>query len=336
MKSIKIIHTVCVVVVLSFFIQSCEVSDKKRSAFDSSGGTLELLVVTDNSEQWKGPVGDSIRAFFGQIRSTMPQAESRFTMANLGEKGLSKMFKPHHNIFIVTFDRSRDNALIETKKDFWAKPQRVIKMSVPSEESFFLEFNKYKESFMQMFMEVELERSNKIHLTALERSISNKLVEDYQLSLVVPAGFTIAVKQKDFVWIRREAQSFSQGIIIYFEDYIDTNQFNPEYILKLRNTMVEKYIPGPSDGSYMSTAVSVIEPAHERIKFNGQFAVETRGLWETKGDFMGGPFVSYTTVDEARNRVVTIEGYVYYPNKKKTILLHQVDAICHSIKFDDK
>ena len=188
---------------------------------------------------------------------------------------------------------------------------------------------------MQMFMGVELERTTRTHMTALERSISNKLVKDYQLSLVIPAGFNIAVKQKNFVWIRREAQYFSQGIIIYFEDYVDTNQFNPDYILKLRNSTVEKYIPGPSDGSYMSTSVSVIEPTFERIDFNGQFAVETRGLWETKGDFMGGPFVSYTMIDEARNRVVTIEGYVYYPNKKKSILLHQVNAICHSIKFDD-
>ena len=188
---------------------------------------------------------------------------------------------------------------------------------------------------MQMYMEVELERTTKTHMTALEWSISNKLVKDYKLSLIIPAGFTISAKQKDFVWIRREAQYFSQGIIIYFEEYVDTNQFNPDYIIKLRNSKVEKYIPGPKKNSYMSTAVSVVEPTFERIKFNGQFAVETRGLWETKGDFMGGPFVSYTTVDEARNRVVTIEGYVYYPNKKKSILLHQVDAICYSIKFDD-
>lgn len=335
MRPIKISHTVYVIVALLFFIQSCEVGEKKKSAFNSSGGTLELLVVTDNSDQWNSPVGDSIRAFFGQMRTTMPQAEPRFTMANLEKKGLLKMFKPHHNILIITFDRNRDDALIETKRDLWAKPQRVIKMTVPSEESFFLEFNKYKESFMQMFMEVELERSIKIHMTALERSINNKLVKEYKISLVVPAGFTIAKKQKNFVWIRREAQYFSQGVIIYFEDYVDTNQFNPEYILRLRNSKVEKYIPGPGDGSYMSTSVSVIEPTYERIDFNGQFAVETRGLWETKGDFMGGPFVSYTTVDEARNRVVTIEGYVYYPNKKKSILLHQVDAICHSIKFDE-
>jgi len=83
----------------------------------------------------------------------------------------------------------------------------------------------------------------------------------------------------------------------------------------------------------MTTATSVIKPEFETTSLNGLFAIETRGLWEVEGDFMGGPFLSYTTVDEARNRVVTIEGYVYSPNEKKALLLHQLDAIIHTLKF---
>ena len=73
----------------------------------------------------------------------------------------------------------------------------------------------------------------------------------------------------------------------------------------------------------------------KKINFNGLFAIETRGLWKLEGDFMGGSFVNYTFVDEKRNKVITIDGYVYAPNKPKRDLLIQMESIAHSLKFVD-
>jgi hypothetical protein len=81
---------------------------------------------------------------------------------------------------------------------------------------------------------------------------------------------------------------------------------------------------------------SMIEPpVVKRIDFNGSFAVEMRGMWELEGDFMGGPFVSYTLVDEIQNRVVTIEGFVYNPGNDKKNLLRQVEALIYTTNFVD-
>ena len=49
--------------------------------------------------------------------------------------------------------------------------------------------------------------------------------------------------------------------------------------------------------------------------------------------FMGGPFVSLTTLDKKRNRVVTIEGYVFAPKFKKRDYIKEVEAIIYSTKF---
>ena len=70
-----------------------------------------------------------------------------------------------------------------------------------------------------------------------------------------------------------------------------------------------------------------------KIDFNGKFAVETRGLWELENDFMGGPFVNYTLVDEKRNKVITLDGYVYAPNAPKRDLMIQMEALIYSLKF---
>ena len=54
-----------------------------------------------------------------------------------------------------------------------------------------------------------------------------------------------------------------------------------------------------------------------------------RGFWDVEGDFMGGPYVSFTTVDTERNRVFTLDGYVYAPDLKKPSKRNYVRGIEH-------
>ena len=50
---------------------------------------------------------------------------------------------------------------------------------------------------------------------------------------------------------------------------------------------------------------------------------------------MGGPFVNITQLDEKRNRIVTVEGFVYAPGNDKRDLLQQVEAIIYTLDFTD-
>ena len=61
--------------------------------------------------------------------------------------------------------------------------------------------------------------------------------------------------------------------------------------------------------------------------------VELRGLWELENGFMGGPFISHSVYDAARNRIVTVDGYLYYPNQKKRVKLKQLEAIIYSLEL---
>ena len=73
--------------------------------------------------------------------------------------------------------------------------------------------------------------------------------------------------------------------------------------------------------------------AIKEIKFNDHYAVEVRGLWNVYEDFMGGPYIIYTVLDEQGNRIVTVDGYVYAPKFNKRNYLRQVEAILCSLKF---
>ena len=295
--------------------------------------TSEILVVIDN-DKWESTIGSTIREFFGQEYEILNQPEPKYTLPNITPAKLndSKMFRSHRNIFIVDIKKNIVTPIIEIEKNFWAKPQMIIKITAPDDSVWMDEFQNRKETFMALYDKVEKERIIEAFHNIEDASIRKKLMKYHNISLVVPKEFYIAVENPDFIWIRKEAQSFSQGILLYFYDYTDTIAFNYNRIIEVRDSITKLYIPGPVGNSYMTTS-KAINPISEPINFNNNYAVETRGLWETDGDFMGGPFISLTTVDEKRNRVVTAEGYVYFPNNNKRDKLKQMEAIIHTLKF---
>lgn len=91
-------------------------------------------------------------------------------------------------------------------------------------------------------------------------------------------------------------------------------------------------MPGPAEGSYMTTEY-YYEPEFKETSIDGKYAVEIRGLYKMNGAFMGGPFVSLTTFDEERGRIVTAEGFVFAPKFEKREYLREVEAVVKSLSF---
>jgi hypothetical protein len=85
----------------------------------------------------------------------------------------------------------------------------------------------------------------------------------------------------------------------------------------------------------MTVSQEFLPVVSKKIDFNGLFAVETRGLWKLEKDFMGAPFVNYTLVNEKRNKVITLDGFVYAPNAPKHDLMIQMEALIYSLKSEE-
>ena len=93
-----------------------------------------------------------------------------------------------------------------------------------------------------------------------------------------------------------------------------------------------------SDGSYMITS-DAFKPGYQLFRLEGRLWCELRGFWDVEGDFMGGPFVSYTTVDTETNRIFTLDGYVYAPdlNKpRKRNYIRGIEHLLYTIHFPEQ
>jgi hypothetical protein len=58
-----------------------------------------------------------------------------------------------------------------------------------------------------------------------------------------------------------------------------------------------------------------------------------RGLWKLENAFMGGPFINISLLDENRNRVVTVDAFVYAPGLDKRNYVREVEAILNTFKI---
>lgn len=320
--------------IAGFLVLAIAGCDFDRSSLQpSTGKTNEMVVVTPGDAYWNGKMGQVIQQFFGQEVPGLPQSEEMFDMAHVPEANFSKLFKTHHNIFIVEINPDFKKPLLETKPDLWAKPQRVVKMVVPTEEAFYDAFAKNKEAIVELFNANERHRANTAFATIQDFDITGMLRDKYQVTMVIPKSFYAATKADNFVWLRREAEQFSQAVLIWHHPYSDTSAFDYNRLMAVRDSITRKYIPGPSDGSYMKIGMEE-PPVARRIDFKNHFAVEMRGLWDVQGDFMGGPFLSYTFVDEPNSRLVTIDSYAYNPSHNKRDLVRQLEAILYTYQFN--
>jgi hypothetical protein len=150
--------------------------------------------------------------------------------------------------------------------------------------------------------------------------------------LGIPRGYNIDFFTDDYSSVSIETPDFTQVLHIYEYPSKDSTELESRKLLDKRNYFTKKYVKGPDDTSYMTTATAY-PPIFYDLRRNGMEIVEARGLWELEGGYMGGPFVSHSVYDSKRNRIVTVEGYVYYPNQKKRVKIRQLEAIIYSMEI---
>ena len=328
------LRNIGLVMALAVAFASC--SDEPRTAKKdrSVGGTSEILVVTQNDEQWNGRIGDTLRHFFLDYQYGLPQPEARNELAHIKAAGFSDMFRKHKNIIEVEIDPNLEKAVAETAEDLWAAPQRYVKISAPDAAAWVDLFGKQKDIYQQWFDKVERERIMNVFRPTKDEAIANAIAKRYGFTLTIPQGFYIAKDEPDFMWIRKELERSSADIVIYRTPYVDTMQFEASSLVAMRNMMEGQYIPGPAEGSYMSTETEFVPPLVTTVADHpAGYTVEMRGMWRTEGVFMGGPFVSYTFADSRTGNLVTLEGFYYEPNQKKRNNLLQLESILYSLSF---
>lgn len=308
-----------------------------------SGAAGEVLLIIEN-QIWDSPVGKEFNEILTQAQPALPQPEPVFKVLHTSPAGFTNIFRVHRNIIFARIGSEFEEPKITVQTDQWATPQLIINVQAPNEEEF---LNLLEESGNQIVDRINLgerERLIDYYNNYQVPAIYRKLKERHNLTLSIPSGYEIAEDTTNFVWISTESAQpgtsgyafySQQSIMIYYYNYRDTNTFTIDYLINKRNQIVKKHIPGPNPNSYMATE-DLLPPIMKEFTQDDRYFAEVRGLWKLENGAMGGPFVSISTVDELRNRVITVEGFVFAAGLEKREFLRQVESILYTLKIEEE
>ena len=161
--------------------------------------------------------------------------------------------------------------------------------------------------------------------------ISQKVDSLFGCDIWLPAELANSKTGKDFFWASTNTGTADRNFVMYSYPYTDKDTFTKEYFVHKRDSVMKANIPGYKEGVYMSTdsLLTDVRP----INVHNDYTMEARGLWRMKGDFMGGPFVSHTRLDQKNQRIITAEIFVYSPDKMKRNLVRQMEASLYTLKL---
>lgn len=318
------------VLVLTAILAGCKSEGYKPNMTGAMG---ELLVVMD--DRWRnGPEGEAIQAMLRQPMEGLPQAEPIFNLSITPHRAFSGSMRTFRNLIITRIDDEVENEGVRFfSESNWAKGQALAQINARTPEKFLELLDKEELRLISFFLRAERQRSLDYCKQYANAQLINSVQSQWNMRMTIPTTFTSNRSSETFSWMSDETPTTSQGLFIYSFDYVGEGTLSREYLLNKRDSVLRANVPGPSQGSFMSTE-HTIPITYKRLKVNEHEAVELRGLWKVVGDLMGGPFVMFAHHDKANNRVVVTDGYVFMPEKPaKRNLVWQVESLFYSVEF---
>ena len=208
-----------------------------------------------------------------------------------------------------------------------AAPQNIIRITAQSAQQLRERLN--GEKLRHIVDEVELKHLADIisgNPSKQNREMQDEIKKMFGIDMKIPAAMNASKKAKDFIWISNNASSGMQNLLVMKvkseeRRMKNSNAFHVNVNDKaLIDSILRTNMPGETDSMYM-----VIPHLSER------------GLWEMKGDAMGGPYVMHRIHRQQSKAAkqgynLYIIAFVYAPEMKKKILIKQLEAAISTIK----
>ena len=315
-----------VVIFIVVFLQSCE-DNKVVYKPESSARINSITVVVDN-DNWNNTIGDKIRNLYADEYEGLPQIEERFTLKQMPYEAFSGFSRSSRNIIFIN---KTSNPEFFFEADKYARPQIYLEIKGNSIKSILEQIDKSKKEAINKFTNGEIEENKRRILKSPLKDTS--AMEDLSINVKMPSAYSLYKQDKNFIWYQKQIQKGHSNIIVtQLPNQKNIFDYNIQSLIKLRDSIGKSFLPGRNPESFMISEKEYL-PYQKKVNYYGIKMLETRGTWEVKGDFMGGPFLNYLVEDKLNDRVLFIEGFVFAPSKRKRDNIIELEAIIKSLKL---
>lgn len=293
----------------------------------SSTGRINHVLIVINDSDWDGRVGDALKKIIGEPVLGLPQEENQFSVTQVDPRTFNALFKRNRNILFVGIDTVNQ---VYTNSNIYSSPQTTLTILATDKETLIESIADNKDEILSTFKKNDLA----LYQRKITKDVHNlddiQTLKNLGITMQMPFAYKLVEDTGQFLWYR---SSFARGLlnIIAYEIPTFGEPYTNESLVSFRDSIGKNFIPGQFDNTYMRTEPN-FTPITTQLELNGMKAIESRGLWFVEGDYMGGPFLSYTLEDPENERLIVIEGFSYSPSSKKRDVVFELEAILKTVQ----
>ena len=296
-------------------LTSCGLMGKNRKKPASTGQPYEIVL--------EGDTDSIVTRILTEDVPALPQPEPLCKLIQV-KKGKTKGSYLLVRTRIIVNITDKDFA-VKLNHDENAAPQNIIRINAHSVQQLRERLN--GEKLRQIVDEAELKHlaeMNSNNPSKQNKEMQEEVKKTFGLDMKIPVSMNASKKAKDFIWISNNASTGMQNLLVMKvkseeRRMKNSNAFHVNDKAQI-DSILRTNMPGETDSMYMVIPV-----------------LSERGLWEMKGDAMGGPYVMHrihrqTSQTAKPGYSLYIIGFVYAPEMKKKILIKQLEAAISTIK----
>lgn len=311
-NTITFLFPFCLIFLL---LTSCGLTGKNRKKPASTGQPYEIVL--------EGDTDSIVTRILTEDVPALPQPEPLCKLIQV-KKGKTKGSYLLVRTRIIVNITDKDFA-VKLTHDENAAPQNIIRINARSVQQLRERLN--GEKLRQLVDEAELKHLAEMisnNPSKQNKEMQEEVKKTFGLDIKIPVSMNASKKAKNFIWISNNASTGMQNLLVMKvkseeRRMKNSNAFHVNDKAQI-DSILRTNMPGETDSMYMVIPV-----------------LSERGLWEMKGDAMGGPYVMHrihrqTSQTAKPGYSLYIIGFVYAPEMKKKILIKQLEAAISTIK----
>ena len=281
-------------------------------------------------KEWESRLGESTRNIVGDIYEGLPIDEPNFKFFNISPKQFNGFSRHSRNILYFQKDTTNKFRIY---KNLYSKPQLFFLIQGEDEDILINYLIENKSLIINTIKEGE--RKEKIRRINKSPSKSNVLKKKMRINLVYPSVYKKVKDTFNFIWLEKQILKGTLNIISYRLP-LNTLSNPPKLndVIRIRDSIGKINIPGRLEGTHMITEKDY-RPYFYKLNMGGKIIYETKGMWEVKNDFMGGPFINYILKDKKSNEWVIVEGFAFAPSVSKRDYMFELNSILSTISINN-
>ena len=303
---------------------------KNTPYLPQSSGNINNVSIIMKEKEWESRLGESTRNIVGDIYQGLPIDEPNFKFFNISPKQFNGFSRHSRNILYFQKDTTNKFRIY---KNLYSKPQLFFLIQGEDEDILINYLIENKPLIINSIKEGE--RKEKIRRIKKSPSKSNVLRKKMGINLVYPSVYKKVKDTFNFIWLEKQILKGTLNIISYrlpLNSASDPPKLND--VIRIRDSIGKINIPGRLEGTHMITEKDY-RPYFYKLNMGGKIIFETKGMWEVKNDFMGGPFINYILKDKKSNEWVIVEGFAFAPSVSKRDYMFELNSILSTVSINN-